>query len=197
MKFVIVFILICFNSFAWSLPIPKELDSLYSFKGQAEVQIDWREENVYSKSEVGKVRLKELREDNYTCVHVSNSWYRCKKFMHRSLPENILSEIRSEFSGLNIQIGERTEIDRLAHESEAYVEWLVSRSLTFNNESYKNFRYFISSKNLEKINFGESEAVSTKGLVIDWPNLLLIEKKVERSGAITDIYYVYVIFEPN
>jgi hypothetical protein len=127
------------------------------FQNRIQLELKRRNEVVFTGQESGKLRLADLRKQEYFCEYKGRETHLCSKFFpsDSEVSEEILDLVRSHFSQEEIEFFPKSGEPELISKGESYAEFFVPQRVRLGQVIFESYRYGILQNELHKIIFGK------------------------------------------
>lgn len=148
-----------FSSFAFASAVPEDLMGTYTYQGQTESLMAREYLVVYGFTEKGRTQLQDLMTQGYVCTNTGREIFRCEKNLSSAqVPPAVADRINKKYAGLSIQFLNRVADPYLVNDAVSLKEWEISQTVTFENRTFKKYRYMILNDEIHKIALGDFSA---------------------------------------
>jgi hypothetical protein len=190
-------LIVFFSNLIFAMPVPEVPSGSYQFKGHFESATTKTTEVIKTIDTSGKLRLKFLMENGWSCQYRSNNLYQCHIFsMSSIIPKEIIRDLKQKYFNFKLDFGTPTYFELLTH-TEFLIEYSVSQNVFYDSQKALNYNLRLTQDGFKKIQI-PFENNQLLYLNLKMYNLLTIAEKmtIENENVLTT-YYIQLKLEQD
>ena len=129
MKFISLLLTILASSLSLA-DSPIIFDGTYEFSEVIPVHTDWTY-MVHGGSESGKEKLREYREDGFTCKHTNSLRYQCRKRVKDEIPEDLKIRLVEQYRNFYFDFEPYNEIRKVNNNKWRFEQTVIINERVF------------------------------------------------------------------
>lgn len=191
-----------FSSLALAAPPEFKGAVVGDFTVQDEFQISFhrRYETVFTDSEEGRMRLEELKAQNYSCIEYNPPKVMCGKVMNdlQEVPAALVFAVQKKWGSLLISLRDPIADPKLEFYSDFYSQWnveqkvLVRAGVEEDPEVYYDILYSVTKPDKWKILIGDQLGKSYSFIYENEKTLRVEDQFIVYNGKLQDNYSVVI-----